>query len=356
VAAAGRAYIRSMAHRVVLVPGDGVGPEVIEAARRVIDATGVEIDWDVHQAGQAAREREHTPLPQETVRAILATGVALKGPTTSGGPGPGPASANAELRRVLDLGVGVRLARTEAVNLVVAGLLQEDLFSGDGLQPDSPHALAVLELVLAGSDLDEPPESELSVKFMTRLGAEQGARAALDWALAHGRRRVTVIHNSTGGPAGDAVLLEACRRLAPSYAGLELDDLSLERALEEMERRPERLDMLLSPFLHLGTLTEQAAALVGGRERMPGAQLGGRHAVFDTVHGSASRHAGRGTANPTGQILAGAMLLGHLGEPQASRRIEGAVEAVAGGGPAGTRETADAVVAQVRAQAASELR
>jgi isocitrate dehydrogenase (NAD+) len=358
-----------MSHRVVLIPGDGVGPEVVEAARRAVDATGADIDWDVRQAGQAARSQAGTPLPRETVTAIRDARVALKGPTTAGGPGPGPASANNELRHTFDLQLSVRPARSIfgaagvrlGVDLVLACMTAEDLYAGAALQAGSSQARTLTELVV-GSGLD-PDDGGPSIKFMTRLGAEGVARAALVWASAARRRRVTVVHRADELPATDGLLLQAAEGLAHDFPGLRVDELSLNVALEELDLRPAGLDVLLAPTAHVAPLTELISSFVGGVGMMPRANLGPDAVVFDTVHGSAQAHAGRGTANPIAQVLAGVLLLRHLGEGKRAERLEASVERTVAAGTtltgdvawgasgASTTEVADAIVAGVRESA-----
>jgi isocitrate dehydrogenase (NAD+) len=355
-----------MSHQVVLIPGDGVGPEVVEAARRAVDATGAEIDWDVRQAGQVARSHAGSPLPPDTVAAIRDAGAALKGPTTSGGPGPGPASANNELRRVFDLQLSVRPARSlfgaagvrPGVDLVLVCMTEEDLYAGAGLEPGSDLARALTQLVL-GSGLD-PDDAGPSIKFMTRLGAEGVARAGLAWASGARRRRVTVIHQADELPAADGLLVQAAEGLAHEFPGLSVDELSLDVALEELDLRPAELDVLLVPTAHAALLTDLVSSFVGGVGMMPRANLGPEAAVFDTVHGSARAHAGRGTANPIAQILAGVLLLRHLGDGERAERLEASVERTVAAGTtltgdvawgasrASTAEVADTIVAGVR--------
>jgi isocitrate dehydrogenase (NAD+) len=355
-----------MSHRVVLIPGDGVGPEVVEAARRAVDATGAEIDWDVRQAGQAARSQAGAPLPRETVTAIRDARVALKGPTTAGGPGPGPASANNELRRTFDLQLSVRPARSMfgaagvrlGIDLVLACMTAEDLYAGAALQAGSNQARTLTQLVV-GSGLD-PQDAGPSIKFMTRLGAEGVARAGLTWASGARRRRVTVVHKADELPATDGLLLQAAEGLAREFPGLRVDELSLDVALEELDLRPAGLDVLLVPTTHAALLTDLVSSFVGGVGMMPRANLGPEAAVFDTVHGSAQAHAGRGTANPIAQVLAGVLLLRHLGEGERAERLEASVERTVAAGTtltgdvawgvsrASTAEVADAIVAGVR--------
>jgi isocitrate dehydrogenase (NAD+) len=357
-----------MSHRVVLIPGDGVGPEVVEAARRAVDATGAAIDWEVRQAGQAARSQAGAPLPRETVTAIRDARVALKGPTTAGGPGPGPASADNELRHTFDLQLSVRPARSIfgaagvrlGVDLVLACMTAEDLYAGAALEAGSNQARTLTELVVGSLD---PDDAGPSIKFMTRLGAEGVARAALAWASAARRRRVTVVHRADELPATDGLLLQAAEGLAHEFPGLRVDELSLNVALEELDLRPAGLDVLLVPTAHVAPLTELISSFVGGVGMMPRANLGPEAVVFDTVHGSAQAHAGRGTVNPIAQVLAGVLLLRHLGEGERAERLEASVERTVAAGTtltgdvawgasgASTAEVADAIVAGVRESA-----
>lgn len=353
-----------MAHRVVLVPGDGVGPEVVEVARRAVEATGAQIDWHVRQAGQAAREQLGSPLPPETVMAIRDAGVALKGPTTSGGPGPGAPSANVELRRAFDLQLCVRPARSMSgaggtrpgLDLVLASMIQEDLYTGVGFAAGSDQARALRELVLAGGGPEAGANPGLSIKFMTRLGAERIVRTALAWAGNAGRLRVTVVHRADEMPATDGLFLEAARRVGHEFPAVAVDDLPLDAVLLELGRRPGLLDVLLAPTAYTGLLSDLISPLAGGVGMLPRANLGADAAVFDTVHGSAQAHASRGSANPIAQVLAGAMLLRHLGDGKRADRLEASVERVVAEGavvtqdvasgfpPSSTAEVADAIV------------
>jgi isocitrate dehydrogenase (NAD+) len=356
----------AMSHRVVLVPGDGVGPELVAAARRAIEATGAAIEWDRQEAGQAARERTGSPLPAETVLAIRDAGVAFKGATTSGGPGPGPPSANIELRRAFDLHLSVRPARSmaraeppgPAVDLVLASMTQEDLYAGVTVEPGSDRARLLRDLVLSGGAL-EVESAVPSVIFMTRLGAEDVARTALSWARRAGRSRVTVVHHADSLPATDGLLLDAARRLAADFPAISVDDLELEGALHELDHEPGSLDVLLTPTGYTRVLNERISEYVGGIGMMPRASLGSAAAVFDTVHGSAPARAGQDNANPIAQILAGALLLRHLREQARAERLEAAVEEVvaegrtltrdvaAGAPAASTTEVTDAIIARI---------
>ena len=350
-----------------LLPGDGVGPEVVAAARLVLDATGAGIDWDEQRAGESARERLGNPVPDAAEESIRASGVALKGPMTTGRHGPEPRSANLELRRRLGLFAAVRPARTlagaagarEGVDVVVVRMNQEDLYAGIGFERGSEGAARIAEAVRALGGPALPADAGLSLKFITDSGAERVARTAFAWAEAHGRRRVTVVHKATVMPPTDGLFLDAARRVAAEHPSLQVDDMLLDTACHELARHPERVDVLLAPVMYGDLLSDLAAGMVGGLGMAPCANLGEETAIFETVHGSVPRLAGAGRANPMAQILAGAMLLRHIGEADAAARVETAVADVvreartltydiaAGSPPASTSEVAGAIAKRV---------
>ena len=356
-----------MARRVTLLPGDGVGPEVVAAARLVLDAAGAGVEWDEQPAGQSARERMGEPVPQAAEESIRACGVALKGPMTTGGHGPGPRSANLELRRRLGLFAAVRPARSltgaagarEGVDVVVIRMNQEDLYAGVGFERGSEGAARLAEAVREQGGPVLPPDAGLSLKFISESGAERVSRTAFAWAAANGRRRITVVHKATVMPPTDGLFLDAARRVAAEHPSLEVDDMLLDTACHELARHPERVDVLLAPVMYGDVLSDLAAGMVGGLGMTPCANFGDDTAIFETVHGSAPRLAGSGRANPMAQILAGAMLLRHIGEARAAARVETAVAEVvreartltydiaAGSPPASTSEVAEAVAERV---------
>jgi isocitrate dehydrogenase (NAD+) len=297
------------AHRATLVLGDGVGPEVIRAARTVLDATGAGIEWDEAEAMGAAAS-------------VAETGVALKGPTST--PYAGERSLNIALRRELDLHTSVRPVRFGGVDLVVARMNGEDLYAGIEWEPGSEGARKVIEL--SGAAL--PPDAGISLKPLSGSEARRSVRTALAWAKEAGRERVTVAHKATVMRQTDGVFLAVAREEAEA-AGLEVDDMLVDTVCGELARRPERFDVLLAPVMYGDLLSDLAAGLSGGPGIAPNANLGDGRAVFEPVHGSAPRIAGRGIANPFAAILAGAMLLRHLGEDAAALNVEGAVAAAA---------------------------
>jgi isocitrate dehydrogenase (NAD+) len=297
------------AHRVTLIPGDGVGPEVIGAARTVLDATGVEIGWDVRDAADAA----------ESVREL---GVALKGPTST--PVAGQRSLNLALRGELDLHTSIRPVHFGGIDVAVARMNGEDLYAGIEWEPGSEGAREVARL--AGGEL--PDDAGFSLKPLSASEARRVSRAVAAWMRANGRRRVTIAHKATVMRQTDGVFLEVAREEAEG-AGLEVDDMLVDTLCGELARRPERFDVLLAPVMYGDLLSDLVAGLAGGPGIAPNANLGDGRAVFEPVHGSAPRIAGRGIANPFAAILAGALLLRHLGEDAAALNVEGGVAAAA---------------------------
>ncbi len=339
-----------MAHRVTLIPGDGIGPELAEATRRVLDATGIEFEWEVQEAGEATIASKGTPLPDEVLESIRRNRIALKGPITTP-VGSGFRSVNVGLRQALNLYANLRPARSMAgvpsryddVDLVIVRENTEDLYAG------IEHRV--------GRDAAE------SIKVITRAASERIARFAFDYAVANGRRKVTAVHKANIMKLTDGLFLEACRTVAEGYAGrIEFEDRIVDNMCMQLVQKPDLYDVLVLPNLYGDIVSDLAAGLVGGLGVAPGANIGEDGAVFEPVHGSAPKHAGQNKANPTALILSGALLLRHLGLAEAGERVERAVRDVIAegrtttsdlGGSAGTREFADAVIDRLGALAAA---
>ena len=330
-------------HRVTLIPGDGIGPEVALAARRVVDASGAQIDWHVEEAGEAQMAREGTPLPERTIESVARDRVALKGPITTP-VGSGFRSVNVALRKKFDLYANVRPVRTfpgvqsryEGVDLVVVRENTEDLYAG-------------IEHMIG----DYAAES---IKLITRRGSERIARYAFDYALRNGRHKVTAIHKANIMKCTDGLFLDTVRAVAEEYPQIEFTDEIVDAACMHVVQRPEAYDVLVLPNLYGDIMSDLCAGLVGGIGLAPSANIGADCAIFEAVHGSAPKHAGKNDANPTALILSAAMMLRHLGETEAAGRIEGAVLALLRGGVKvtydlggglGTSEFADAVIAEM---------
>jgi len=330
-----------MAHRVTLIPGDGIGPELAEATRRVLDATGVAFEWEVVEAGEATIATHGTPLPEAVLDSIRRNKVALKGPITTP-VGSGFRSVNVGLRQALNLYANLRPARSMAgvqsryddVDLVIVRENTEDLYAG------IEH--------MVGRDAAE------SIKIITRAASERIARFAFEYAIANGRRKVTAVHKANIMKLSDGLFLESCTTVAADYAGrVEFEDRIVDNMCMQLVQKPDMYDVLVLPNLYGDIVSDLAAGLVGGLGVAPGANIGEDGAVFEPVHGSAPKYAGQNKANPTALILSGALMLRHLGYADVGARVEGAVRAVVAegrtvtsdlGGNAGTREFADAVI------------
>jgi isocitrate dehydrogenase (NAD+) len=339
-----RRYNRGMAHRVTLIPGDGIGPELAEATTRVLDATGVDFEWESVQAGEATIATSGTPLPDEVLESVRRNKVALKGPITTP-VGAGFRSANVTLRQKLGLYANLRPARSmrgldtryENVDLVIVRENTEDLYAG-------------IEHMVG-------PDAAESIKIITRAASERIARFAFDYAVANGRHKVTAVHKANIMKLSDGLFLESCRTVAADYAGrIEFEDRIVDNMCMQLVQKPELYDVLVLPNLYGDIVSDLCAGLVGGLGVAPGANIGTEAAVFEPVHGSAPKYAGLDKANPTAMILSGALMLRHMGYPNQAARLETAIRDVIAegkattydlGGTAGTAAFADAVIARL---------
>jgi isocitrate dehydrogenase (NAD+) len=351
-------------HRVTLIPGDGIGPEVTAAARRVIDATGVEVDWDVHEAGAAVMEQEGTPLPDRVLRAITDSRTALKGPITTP-VGTGFRSVNVALRQELDLFAAVRPSRHflgvptrhPGVDLVVIRENTEDLYQGVEFERGSPQTARLREELARLGGYALPADAGVTVKPISATGTRRVVRFGLEFARRHGRKHATVGHKANIMKFSDGLFLATALEVAAEYPDVELREMQVDELAMWLAWEPETLDVLLLPNLYGDIISDLCAGLVGGLGLAPGANLGWEYAVFEPVHGSAPDIAGKGVANPIAMILSAGMLLRHLAEDEEAARVEGAVAEVLRngdtltpdmGGRAGTDEVADAVIRRFR--------
>ena len=342
------ARIPAMVYRVTLIPGDGIGPELAAATKRVLDASGVDFDWEVVQAGEAVLAREGTPLPQSVLDSILRNKVAIKGPITTP-VGVGFRSVNVALRQTLGLYANVRpvrsipglVTRYENVDLVIVRENTEDLYAG-------------IEHMVG-------PDAAESIKIITRAASERIARYAFEYAVANGRSKVTAVHKANIMKFSDGLFLESCRTIAAQYEGrIAFEDRIVDNMCMQLVQKPELYDVLVLPNLYGDIVSDLCAGLVGGLGVAPGANIGPDAAVFEAVHGSAPKYAGQNKANPTALMLSGVLLLRHIGEQAAAKRVEDAIRAVIAegrtvtydlGGSAGTSEFADAIVARLESVA-----
>jgi isocitrate dehydrogenase (NAD+) len=355
-------------HRVTVMPGDGSGPELVSAATRVLEATGVGLDWDVQPVGQASVEQGNPPLPQSVLESLVATGVGLKGPVTSRAGTAGAASVNVAVRRELDLFAQARPARFLAgirnarpgVDVIVMRETTEDLYAGVEFFAGQPDTAELLRMVARTGRPSIEPGAAVSLKPVSEARVRRFLEFAFRYARGLGRRRVTAVHKATAVRATDGLFLEVARDVARSHRELEFDDRLIDSLCADLVRAPEDYDVLVTTNLYGDILSDLTAALVGGVGMAPGANYGDSVAVFEPGHGSAPRHAGSGRLNPIGLVLSGALMLRHLEEAEAADRLERAVAAVAAEGrtltydvsppavtPVGTDALADAIIAHL---------
>jgi len=357
-----------VAHVVTLIPGDGIGPEVSEATRHVLEATGVGIEWIVEEAGAAALAREGTTLPSRVLESIRRSRVALKGPLTTP-VGPGFRSVNVALRHELDLFAAVRPSRSlpgvptrfPGVDLVVIRENTEDLYAGIEFERGAASTGALRdELRRLGHELRE--DAGVTVKPISVTGARHIVRFAFDFARANRRRSVTLGHKANIMWFSDGLFLEVFLEEAVANRHVESREMQIDQLSMRLTRSPEDFDVLLLPNLYGDILSDLCAGLVGGLGLAAGTNLGWEYAVFEPVHGSALDIAGKGVANPVAMILSGAMMLRHLGESDAARAVERAVDRVLEaldvrtrdlGGRASTMNMAEAVAKAVRGRGRS---
>src|SRR3712207_2088922 len=318
-----------MAHNVTLIPGDGTGPELVEAARRVLEATGVQFNWDVVEAGVDVMETAGTPLPQNVLASIRRTKVALKGPITT--PiGTGFRSVNVALRKELDLYACIRpcksyqgvRSRYENIDIVIVRENTEDLYAGVEFPVDSPEAQQIIDMAPGKIRQD----AAISIKPISRTGTRRIVKAAFDYAVENGRKKVTAVCKANIMKYTDGLFYDVAREVAKEYEGqVEYDEWFVDAMCMQLVQKPENYDVLVMPNLYGDILSDLGAGLVGGLGVAPGANIGTDAAVFEPTHGSAPRYKGQNKVNPTAVILSGMLMLRYLKETDAAARLERAV-------------------------------
>jgi isocitrate dehydrogenase (NAD+) len=360
-----------MAHQVTLILGDGVGPELAEAARRCIDATGVEIQWDVQEAGVDVMERLGTPLPDSVLESIRRTRCALKAPITTP-VGTGFRSINVFLRQELDLYACVRPCKLYPgvrtffsgvpVDLVIVRENTEDLYAGIEFEAGKRETAEVIQAINRLSN-DRKVKTSLNgtgitIKPISRSGTERIVRYAFRYARQFGRKKVTAVHKANIMKHTDGLFLAVAREVAKEFPDIEFEDRIVDNMCMQLVQKPELYDVLVCPNLYGDILSDLAAGLVGGLGVAPGMNVGEGGAVFEATHGSAPKYKGLNKVNPTALILSGVLMLRYLGEKEAADRLEQAVAEVIAEGKevtydlkphrddptaVGTREMADAI-------------
>lgn len=324
-----------MEHVVTLIYGDGVGPEVMTAARRCVEATGVKIKWEVVEAGAEVIPKYGTPLPDKVLESIRRNGVAFKGPITTP-VGSGFRSVNVALRKELDLYAclrpckwypGVR-SRYPGVDLVVVRENTEDLYAGIEYEAGKPETEEFIKFVKERKKVAIREGSGISLKPISPAASERIVRFAFNYARRNGRKKVTAVHKANIMKFSDGVFLETARRVAAEFPDIAFEDRIVDNMCMQLVQKPELYDVIVAPNLYGDILSDLCAGLVGGLGVAPGANIGDHAAIFEPTHGSAPRYAGKNRVNPTAAVLSGVLMLRHLGELEAARKLEGAVAAV----------------------------
>jgi isocitrate dehydrogenase (NAD+) len=359
-------------HRVTLIPGDGTGPEIAEATRRVLEGTGVSFDWDVQEAGADVMDRYGTPLPEDVLDSIRTTRVAIKGPITTP-VGTGFRSVNVSLRKELDLYMclrpcksykGVR-SRYEDIDLVIVRENHEDLYAGIEFEQGSAEARKLIDFMADLGARRIREDSGISIKPISVTGTQRIVRGAFDYAFKHGRKKVTAVHKANIMKYSDGLFLKTAREVAANeYAdsGIEFEDRIVDNMCMQLVQKPELYDVLVLPNLYGDIISDLGAGLVGGLGVAPGGNIGNEAAVFEPTHGSAPKYARQNKVNPMAMMLSGVLLLQHLEELEAAGRLESAIAAVIAEGKdvtydmkphrddptaVGTSDVADAVIAKM---------
>jgi isocitrate dehydrogenase (NAD+) len=362
-----------MAYRVTFVPGDGVGPELSEATRRVLEATGVEFDWDVQEAGADVMDTYGTPLPEHVLESIRRNRLAIKGPITTP-VGTGFRSVNVALRKELDLFCclrpckwypGVR-SRYENVDVIICRENHEDLYAGIEFEQGQPETRKLIDFLSEISGRTIREDSGISIKPISVTGTKRIVNFAFDYARRYGRKKVTAVHKANIMKFTDGLFLATAREVAEGYPDIEFEDRIVDNLSMQLVGRPEEYDVLVLPNLYGDIISDLCAGLIGGLGVAPGANIGDDVAVFEATHGSAPKYKGMNKVNPMAMMFSGMLMLRHLGEERAADRLERALAEVISEGRAvtydmkptrddptavGTSQVADAVVGKLEGSA-----
>ncbi|MDR3111773.1 MAG: isocitrate/isopropylmalate dehydrogenase family protein [Elusimicrobiota bacterium] len=346
-----------MSYKVTLIPGDGTGPEIVETTVKVVEATGVKIDWEIADAGIDIMEKEGTPLPKSTLDSIKKNKVALKGPVTT--PiGTGFRSVNVAIRKELDLFACLRPCKTykgvksvfEDIDLVVVRENTEDLYAGVEFDENSVEAKQIIEL--SKNKIRE--NSAISIKPISAFGTERIVKFAFDYAVKNNRKKVTAVTKANIMKATDGLFYKTAREIAKNYEGkIEYEERLIDNMCMQLVQKPKIYDVIVLPNLYGDILSDLCAGIVGGLGVAPGANLGNDIAVFEAVHGSSPKYKGLNKVNPIALILSAKLMLEYLSEQEAARNLEKAIAKVIFekkhvtydlGGTAGTKELGQAII------------
>ncbi len=365
-----------MTYKVTLIPGDGTGPELTEATRRVLEGTGVKFDWDVQEAGVDIMEKAGTPLPDSVLDSIRKTKLALKGPITT--PiGTGFRSVNVAIRKELDLYACLRPAKSyegvrsryKNIDLVIVRENTEDLYAGIEFEegkPETKDVISAIEKAAAASGSKAKhirPDSGVSIKPISKFGTERIVRYAFEYAVKHNRKKVTAVTKANIMKYTDGLFYAVAREVAKEFPKIEYEERLIDNMCMQLVQKPELYDVLVLPNLYGDIISDLCAGLIGGLGVAPGANIGNATAVFEAVHGSAPKYKGQNKVNPTAMLLSGVLLLDYIGEKEASKKLERAISEVIKEGKSvtydmkpdrndptavGTSQMADAIIAKLK--------
>ncbi len=358
-----------VAHKVTLIPGDGIGPEIAEVTRRCIEATGAAIEWDVQEAGEEVMQKTGTPLPDQVIEAIKKSKAAIKAPITTP-VGTGFRSVNVALRKALDLYACVRPCKSyegirspyKNIDLVVIRENTEDLYAGIEFQKGKAETKELIQW-LSKHNGQVREDSGISIKPISVSGTERIVKFAFEYAKQNKRKKVTAVHKANIMKFSDGLFLEVAREVAKKYPEIEFEDRIVDNMTMQLVQKPQLYDVLVLPNLYGDILSDLCAGLVGGLGVAPGANIGEKNALFEATHGSAPKYKGLNKANPTALLLSGVLMLRYLGEKERADRLEQAIADVIREGKdvtydlkkdrddptaVGTREMGDAIIRRLK--------
>jgi len=355
-----------MIYTVTFIPGDGVGPEIAEATRRVLEATGVKFNWEIMEAGADVIPKYGTPLPDRVLDSIRKNRVAIKGPVTTP-VGTGFRSVNVALRKSLDLYACVRPCKTypgaptpfSGVDIVIIRENTEDLYAGVEFEKGTPECADIISFINNKKGDVIKKDAGISIKMITESGSRRIVKYGFEYARKYGRKKVTVTQKANIMKYSDGLFLSVAREVAKDYPDIEFGEALIDNLCMQLVRRPQEYDVIIAPNLYGDIISDLCAGLIGGLGLAPGANIGEHCALFEPTHGSAPKYAGQNKVNPMAMMLSGVLMLRHLGETTAAERLENAIAAVIKEGKtvtydmkpsrddpsaAGTSQVADAVI------------
>ena len=357
-------------YNITLIPGDGIGPEITEATRRVLEATGVSFNWDVVYAGAEVQEKYGTPLPEHVLDSIRKNKVAIKGPVTTP-VGSGFRSVNVAMRKQLELYACVRPCKSyigapaihKDVDIVVVRENTEGLYSGIEFEKGSPQTAELIKLIEDTHKIKIREDSGISIKPISEMGSQRIVRYAFEYARADGRKKVTAVHKANIMKYSDGLFLATAREVAKEYPDIEFEDRIVDNMTMQLVKKPQQFDVVVTPNLYGDIISDLCAGLVGGLGLAPGANIGDDYALFEPTHGSAPKYKGMNKVNPMAMMLSGEIMLRHIGEIENAERLEQAITDVIAEGKnvtydmkpeeerdqaVGTSQVADAIIEKLK--------